>query len=303
MIRIRPDREEKKNQALGADHLAAAVEAMDRDGIVVMEDAVALDHIQLLSARMRDDMEQVRARRPIAAESSNESLPPPLNHPWLFRDICYNEFAIQIAHGVLGPGLYWDYYGSNTVHPHETRRQNTHHDARPLYAGELDRPLPAHNLVVKIPLTDFTEAKGATEVWLGSHRETRRLMPGTAHYEAMLAAHREGDRIMQMTAPRGAIVIRDMRIYHGGMPNNTGELRQMLAMVYNRPFYREFCWMPFAKGTEDFFQHPVLEAHCVFVDPAGLGVDYMYERGQRGLPDLQQMHGVVCGGVGGWQAI
>ena len=108
---------------------------------------------------------------------------------------------------------------------------------------------------------------------------------------------------MQMTAPRGAVVIRDMRIYHGGMPNNTGELRQMLAMVYNRPFYREFCWMPFAKGTEDFFQHPVLEAHCVFVDPAELGVDYMYERRQRGLPDLQQMHGVVCGGVGGWQAI
>ena len=94
MIRIRPDREEKKNQALGADHLTAAMEAMDRDGIVVMEDAVALDHIQLLSTRMRDDMEQVRARRPIAAESSNESLPPPLDHPWLFRDICYNLLCI-----------------------------------------------------------------------------------------------------------------------------------------------------------------------------------------------------------------
>ena len=39
MIRIRPDREEKKNQALGAAHLTAAMEAMDRDGIVVMEDA------------------------------------------------------------------------------------------------------------------------------------------------------------------------------------------------------------------------------------------------------------------------
>ncbi|MEE3039406.1 MAG: hypothetical protein VX948_00975 [Candidatus Latescibacterota bacterium] len=50
----------------------------------------------------------------------------------MFRDIYYNEFAIQIAHAILGDGLFWNYYSSNTVHPHETRKQDTHHDAGPL---------------------------------------------------------------------------------------------------------------------------------------------------------------------------
>ncbi|SVC05667.1 uncharacterized protein METZ01_LOCUS258521, partial [marine metagenome] len=32
----------------------------------------------------------------------------------MFRDIYYNEFAIQIAHAILGDGLFWNYYSSNT---------------------------------------------------------------------------------------------------------------------------------------------------------------------------------------------
>ena len=57
-----------------------------------------------------------------------------------------------------------------------------------------------HTLVVNIPLTDFTEANGATEVWLGSHRETRRLEVGGDGYEEMLAEHRKRDRVLQATA-------------------------------------------------------------------------------------------------------
>ncbi len=56
------------------------------------------------------------------------------------------------------------------------------------------------------------------------------------------------------------------------------------------------CWMPFAKGTEEFFQHPILEALCTFFDEEELGTDFLYERQKKGLPDLQQTPGVVCGG-------
>jgi len=276
--------------------LRQALEAMDRDGIVVLEEVVDLDHVQCLGSRMKQEMAEVRSRRPIGVESSNESLPPPRRHPWLFRDICYNGFAIQIAHAILGDGLYWNFYGSNVVHPGETRKQGIHHDARPLYAFELEEPLPAHNLVVNVPLADFTEENGATEVWLGSHRETRRLIVDDDNYERLLAEHRERDWIVQMTAKKGALVLRDMRIYHGGMPNRTDELRQMIAMVYNRYFYRVLCSMPFALGTEDFFTHPELQAMCTFLDADDLGVDYERERRRRGLPDAQQLPGVVLGG-------
>ena len=62
------------------------------------------------------------------------------------------------------------------------------------------------------------------------------------------------------------------------MPNRTGELRQMIAMVYNRHFYRVLCWMPFARGTEDFFRHPVLQALCTFFDAEELAPDCIHER-------------------------
>ena len=78
--------------------------------------------------------------------------------------------------------------------------------------------------------------------------------------------------------------------------SRTDELRQIIAMVYNRYFYKVMCWMPFAKGTEDFFQHPTLQALCNFVDEEQLGVDYIWERQQQALPNLSQIQGVACGG-------
>lgn len=242
LFRIRPDDAERKAQAFADSRLGEILEAMDRDGLVLLEDVVSPNHVEKLGTRMRADMDEVRAQRPIGEESSNESLPPPLNHPWLFRDICFNEFAIQVARAILGDGLYWN--SSNSAHPREIRKQNIHHDASPLFPGETEKPLPPHTLVANIPLTDFTEDNGATEVWLGSHRETRRLEVGGDGYEKMLAEHRKRDRILQATAKKGSLIIRDMRLYHGGIPNRTDELRQMIAMVYNRHFYRVLCWMP-----------------------------------------------------------
>ena len=187
-----------------------------------------------------------------------------MNRPWLFSDICYNEFAIQVTHAVLGDGLYWNFYSSTPCIPAKPGSRNIHHDARPLFVGETDKPLPPAQPRYQHPLTDFTEANGATEVWLGSHRETRRLEVGGGEYEEMLAEHRKRDLILQATAKKGSLIIRDMRLYHGGHAQPHRELRQMIAMVYNRHFYRVLCWMPFARGTEDFFRHPVLQALCTF---------------------------------------
>ena len=44
MFRIRPDDAEKKAQAFGDSRLQEILEAMDRDGLVVLEDVVSLEH-------------------------------------------------------------------------------------------------------------------------------------------------------------------------------------------------------------------------------------------------------------------
>tara|TARA_B100001013_G_scaffold327319_1_gene240402 strand:- start:220 stop:429 length:210 start_codon:yes stop_codon:yes gene_type:complete len=59
-----------------------------------------MESVQKLDDKMRADMESVYKLRPIGKEFSNESLSPPLNHPWLFHDICYNEFASKIRNTI-----------------------------------------------------------------------------------------------------------------------------------------------------------------------------------------------------------
>ena len=77
-------------------------------------------------------------------------------------------------------------------------------------------------------------------------------------------------------------------MFHGAMPNRTDQYRSMVGMVYSRSFMRPFNerkglgkgpFMPFAKGTEAFFEHPEVEAHCVFVEPSLLGPDFMCDLG------------------------
>jgi hypothetical protein len=50
-----------------------------------------------------------------------------------------------------------------------------------------------------------------------------------------------------MVIPTGSLVVRDMRLWHRGMPNTTDERRSMLSLVYARPFHH---W-PDRKSIED----------------------------------------------------
>ena len=79
--------EEQNTQSITPEHLQEAVDVMDEDGAVVLRDAASMESIEKLGDKMRADMESVYKIRPIGKESSNESLSPPLNHPWLFRDL------------------------------------------------------------------------------------------------------------------------------------------------------------------------------------------------------------------------
>ena len=261
MVRIKITKAEIAAQSLTDEHLQSALAGMDRDGVVVLENAIPVDIVDRLGDKMRDDMDAVKKVRSIAEKSSNESLAPPLNHPWVFREICYNEFAIQVTEALLGNGIYWNFYSSNSVQANEMleghKVQNLHADAKPLFPEPMNNhPTSAHMVAVNIPLCDFTEENGATEVWLGTHKEVRPLYwYGHENYELLLA------------------------------------------IVHAAPWLRVRNSMPFARGTEDFFQHSKLEAHCTFHDPAVFTVDWRYERDQQGLPDLCRTPGQSYGGL------
>jgi hypothetical protein len=66
------------------------------------------------------------------------------------------------------------------------------------------------------------------------------------------------------------MVIRDLRLWHGGMPNHSSDRRIMLALVVIDPLYRQqdesgFKGFEAEQGTEAFWSHPRLQTSVHFV--------------------------------------
>ena len=96
-------------------------------------------------------------------------------------------------------------------------------------------------LVANVPLVD-TSPEAATELWPGTHRDTRTYrsdrpsQPGRIPDE-WLAARRMEVPPVQVSQRKGSVLLRDIRLWHGGVPNSTGRPRVMLAMCYAATWY------------------------------------------------------------------
>jgi ectoine hydroxylase-related dioxygenase (phytanoyl-CoA dioxygenase family) len=117
---------------------------------------------------------------------------------------------------------------------HETikpQRQPVHSDA------DFKHPSHPFALVVNVPLITFTPENGSTEIWLGTHNNTNIQDQEGAHGErasgrikkTLLDARRAISPPLQAIIPKGSIVVRDLRLWHAGMPNYSQDIRVMLA--------------------------------------------------------------------------
>ena len=141
-----------------------------------------------------------------------------------------NPYATQLLDTVLGADVFCTYYNANITWP-GSRVQVLHRDTNLLFP-ELTVPLPPHTVVVNIMLVDFTVENGATEVWPGSQLITDR--PEDKGVPLEERAHALPS--LRTVAPAGSLVVRDLRMWHRGMSNQTDIIRTMLAIVYFRGF-------------------------------------------------------------------
>ena len=70
---------------------------------------------------------------------------------------------------------------------------------------------------------------------------------------------------LQPVIREGSVVIRDIRMWHRGMPNHTPNPRPMIAMIHWVSWY-PVGNLKFPKGTESIFVHPDLVTCADFVD-------------------------------------
>lgn len=92
----------------------------------------------------------------------------------------------------------------------------------------------------------MTVETGSTEVWLGTHSlSSKELQEGERGERASgrikkdyLEKRREERPPSQPIIKKGSVIVRDLRLWHGGMPNWSEKIRVMLAMIHFAPWYR-----------------------------------------------------------------
>ena len=260
------------------EQLRAASQAVREDGFVILPDVVDPGHLAVLRERMLADVEKYVARpdAPFNFNAGNVQQEPPPFAPFLFRDVLYNEAAIAVTHALLGDGVKNAFYSGNTALPGGTR-QPVHADMGQLWPN-LAVAHPPFGLVVNIPVVDMDAENGSTEIWPGTHTDTTVFVQSgdiklpTEKVEARRAVTPP----IQPAVRAGSIVIRDLRLWHAGMPNRTNQPRPMIAMIHWVSWWSSPEPLVFPRSEEAFFQHPVLHTVARFTDEP---IDYIQHGG------------------------
>jgi len=235
--------------ALSAERLSNVVESIRVHGASILEGAVDLDHCDALRASMAEDLDAA-ARHPFALDIPGhvQHNPPPRARD-LYADIIANPIAVSIARALMGR-VRLALYTGNTMLAHTTQQQPVHWDDYQLWPG-LEQAPPTSSLAVNIPLVDVSLDNGALEVWPGTHLDVRAV----EHRKTLLVpndwlkARRVEVPPVRVPLSKGAMLLRDLRMWHRGTTNSTGEARPMLALSYQPWWYRPLA-IDFYKDAE-----------------------------------------------------
>ncbi len=211
------------------DHTAEHFETF---GYAVLRNAVDHGHIRVLRERMLADVQSILGRTdiPFNFNRGNIQQAPPPFEPYLFEDILFNPAVIALTSAILGGPVRNTFYSGNTALPGD-HTQPVHPDtAHPVAGGEWT---PTDAIVVNLMLVDVSPENGATELWPGTHRDT--TYGGDTDgivVDSDLERWRQILPPFQPTLPAGTFLVRDMRLWHRGMPNRTPNPRPMVAMIH-----------------------------------------------------------------------
>jgi len=220
-------------------NLRLAVRSLRDSGLVVLDDVYTAGWIAELRAAYDEQLD-----RHIAAKGGVDGINRrsfghshigmflPMVAPFSDPQVVAHPIVVQLLEQVLGADFRCSFYHSNTSYP-GSGVQPIHRDSQPLFGLEHGVAHPAVTIVLNIPLCDFTEQNGSTEVWPGTHL----IVDAAAEDTKALEDRATGLASIRTNVPAGSIVVRDMRVWHRGMPNNASYARTMLAIVYRRGWF------------------------------------------------------------------
>lgn len=260
-------------ERMSDEQLAQAVQALRQEGYVILADVIAHDHLDMVRERMTADSQiLLNAQKWGGAGQIVGHLqqgPPPFM-PYVFRDIVSNPFAIQVSTALLGEGCYNRFYNGNANCP-GSGTQPLHADSPHLWP-DLTVAHPTTAVVVNVTLMDVTAENGATELWPGTH-----LIPiNGQHVSAELEAQRRAQvPPVRAISRKGSLLLRDMRLWHRGVPNHSHVIRHMIALVHQVRWMQRPAPLLFNTGCEAAFPSGPLDHHVQFTDKP---LEYLFTR-------------------------
>ncbi|KAE8354413.1 hypothetical protein BDV28DRAFT_156248 [Aspergillus coremiiformis] len=260
---ITPTPSEIKNRQLSPQNLEIAMRSLHHDGLVVVENVVPHEALDQLNHKMVEDAYTLQNRKedsPYNYNPGNIQQDPPPVRRYFDPDIFLNPIATQITSTALGPRPKWTFCSGNSAMPptpgNPPKSQPVHSDA------DFNHPTHPFAYVVNVPLITMTPENGSTEVWLGTHADSGLHVQDGVHGERasgrialdVLEKRREIRPPSQPVVPKGAFVVRDLRLWHAGIGNQTDEVRVMLAMIHFAPWYRNAMRLELAEDLKPLIE-------------------------------------------------
>ncbi len=243
--------EEKQSGTLSEPRLAEALRTFRDAGFVVLEDLYDPEWV----AAMREAYNRTLQAHlgsiggPEAAQQSTQErlhlgFYPPVIPPFSDPAHIANPIAVQIMESLLGKDLIASFFFSNTSYP-GSGYQNIHRDHGHVFGTELSVAAPVTHIALNMPLCDFTESNGSTEIWPG----TQLIVDTDPADGGKLAERVTAFPSMRTNLKIGALVLRDLRTWHRGTPNGTDTPRTMLSIVYRRGWLWDSASMNIPQAT------------------------------------------------------
>ena len=285
LICIDPTPAERGAGGLSGAHLAQALAAMRRDGILILQQVIDHAPLDSLKARMdRDSLELLAfcdSRGGNPRDRGHLQQGPPPFAPYVFSDYVANPMVADVLDAILGSGAYCEFYNGNTNCPGSTYQQ-LHLDAVHESSSATDAA-PTSAVVVNVVPQDVDEHNGAVELWPGTHR----IVAPTPVPEGSIESRRAEVPPIRGVFRKGDVLLRDSRLWHRGVPNPSNDYRHMLAMVFvgsNKPRGRPLL---FSRDCEALLATAPLPFHATFTDQP---IDYLLGPTKRIFAALQGPH-------------
>ncbi|MFP7298869.1 phytanoyl-CoA dioxygenase family protein [Neobacillus niacini] len=233
-MRVSP--EELINNRLSPETVKLAVDLINVNGYVLFEEVLPRSQVESLNKKFSEILENYMERNQLDPnigfhdDTNHVGLHLPFVKPFIDEAIIAHPFVTNIVEQILGVDCLLTYFASNTSVPGGKEPQEVHSDTGARFGDRYEANIPITELVVNFPLVDVTEENGPMEVWPGgTHLHPDRWYGPNGHDKSKLAEHMHSFKAYM---PAGSIMIRDLRMWHRGTPNSSGQSRTNLALIY-----------------------------------------------------------------------